>query len=80
MTRRDRIVLPVAVFMTACALLSAQAPATPARQKLPGAWRNVGAHAVRGAGWRHAAVPACQHTRSRPYVPGGCSTAKPARC
>ena len=43
MTRRDRIVLPVAVFMTACALLGAQAPATPARQKLPGAWRNVGA-------------------------------------
>ena len=43
MTRRDRIVLPVAVFMAACALLGAQAPATPARQKLPGAWRNVGA-------------------------------------
>ena len=28
MTRRDRIVLPVAVFMAACALLGAQAPAT----------------------------------------------------
>ena len=43
MTRPDRIVLPVAVFMTACALLAAQAPPTPPRQKLPGVWRNVGA-------------------------------------
>jgi imidazolonepropionase-like amidohydrolase len=44
MTRSRRLTIAVAVAAIASALVNAQAPVTPQRAKLPGTWRNVGAH------------------------------------
>lgn len=44
MTSRTRVLQVLTAVIAASALLGAQAPATPPRAKLPGTWRNVGAH------------------------------------
>ena len=44
MTSRTRVLQVLAAVIAVSGLLGAQAPATPPRAKLPGAWRNVGAH------------------------------------
>ena len=44
MTSRPRVFHVLAAVIAVSALLGAQAPATPPRAKLPGTWRNVGAH------------------------------------
>jgi imidazolonepropionase-like amidohydrolase len=44
MTRGSALLITVALAGAASGLLDAQAPATPPRAKLPGTWRNVGAH------------------------------------
>jgi imidazolonepropionase-like amidohydrolase len=44
MTSHTRVLHALAAVVVAGGIVGAQAPATPARAKLPGTWRNVGAH------------------------------------
>ena len=73
------LVATVIGSMLGSALLSAQAPATPAAQRAPEPWRFAGERPCARPDGGVVAVPAGRRART-PSAPAACSTASPVRC